>query len=177
MTKKVLCLALFCFLLNSCSEDIFTDDFTVQDHQFDDLTIQDHKPEVVKFHGSEIGMMENGKLVFNKSKKSILKSFQNLPGIAELKLTPERLEVVEIDGKSYLRIYSNNNYVSTTEIIMGDPNSKFHPIAEIGGTTCTSTDCASGGGCIPEGDYCTKCTTYNFMGVPSTGDCTRSTSN
>ena len=47
-----------------------------------------------------------------------------------------------------------------------------------GKTVCTSIACASGGGCVPNGDYCTKCVPSGVQeGSGLTGDCTRSTSN
>ena len=79
-------------------------------------------------------------------------------------------KIEKIDGDNYLRFYTSgdDDLVTTIAIEYNSKSASF----DTGGTSCTSRDCNSGGGCVPNGLYCTKCQNGPFGGV---GDCTRTT--
>lgn len=84
------------------------------------------------------------------------------------KLNYNKKEVVTIEGKPYLRMYSGD-LVSTTALEPISGNGDYYVL---GRTTCSSSACSSGGGCMPQSNgYCSPCN----KGL-SGGDCTRSTS-
>ena len=117
---------------------------------------------------SPIGELVDGKIKIEVSKAQILNAFENF--ISQNHLENEKpldVKVITLDNKKYLRIYSEKNEVSTLELIAENN------VLRTGSTVCTSTACASGGGCVPDGQYCTECRT----GVNGSlkGDCTRTT--
>ena len=87
-------------------------------------------------------------------------------------MEPKEIKIEDIDSEKYLRIYSNNDYVSTIALKLD--NESTYMMTE--STSCTSKDCASGGGCVPDGQYCTKCVKGESFGSPIYGDCLRTTS-
>ncbi len=117
---------------------------------------------------SKIGVENKGKVELNVSDEKIMETFRNFVKINELELVPRSFEVVNIDNANYLRFYSDNNQVSTIALLKNE-NGEF----QTGTTVCTSVACASGGGCVPSGVYCTKCLPLGPDG-PS-GDCKRTT--
>lgn len=64
-----------------------------------------------------------------------------------------------------MRYFSENDIVSTIALIK-DENDQYIT----GRTICKSVWSASGGGCIPDGEYCTKCERDGVL-----GDCERTT--
>lgn len=123
------------------------------------------------FSNSEVGYSDSNKIVFNLSNKQILSSFKFYSKRNSLNIEPLNCKVEKIDGNNYLRFYNKDNSVSTIALLSNELGKVM-----IGGTLCTSKDCASGGGCLPNGDYCTKCNTGSVLGSPISGDCIRSTS-
>lgn len=128
--------------------------------------------EMETVFNSEIGKMVDGKFEFTVTKESILASTKEMPTSKELNLKPKEVKIEEIEGKQYLRIYSDNDYVSTIALKFDSEGARM--MTE--GTSCTSKDCASGGGCVPNGQYCTKCVKGESFGSPIYGDCLRTTS-
>lgn len=128
---------------------------------------------------TEIGLIKDGKVVLDIADSDLINKFQKYSNDFKLGVEPVSVEVVTIDSNHYLRFENTNNSVSTIALVKVQiPNErKLHVGVELGNTVCTSTDCASGGGCVPNGDYCTKCQKGSVMGSPIYGDCTRSTSN
>ncbi|WP_290859304.1 hypothetical protein [Flavobacterium sp.] len=119
------------------------------------------------FFGAKIGVLKNKEVQVVVTKDDILKFAKEALKDTKLDLKPFDYKIIEEKGVKYLRIYSQNNYVSTVELLEDKNNS-----LKVANTVCTSTACASGGGCIPNGSYCTACEYSN--GLP--GDCTRTTS-
>lgn len=122
------------------------------------------------FIDSPIAINGNGILRLNVTEDNILNVFKEYINNYKLNLKPESFKIVTIENKKYLRFYNSDNSVSTIELIQDKDN-----IYKTGSTVCTSTSCASGGGCVPEGVYCTKCQPYG-PDSPITGDCVRTTS-
>lgn len=120
------------------------------------------------FGDAEIGIREGNKLQIVVSKKQILDYAKEALKDTRLNLTPYDYKIIEQDGQNYIRVFSNNNYVSTAELLEGE-----NGILRIGKTVCTSTQRATGGGCVPNGVYCTPCIPPNAPGL--SGDCTRTT--
>jgi hypothetical protein len=133
---------------------------------------EQNKSFMEKFSKSEVGYSDSEKIIFNPSNEQILTSFKSYAKKNSLEIEPLTFKVEKIDNKDYLRFYNKDNSVSTIALIVNESGKVM-----LGGTVCTSVDCASGGGCVPSGDYCTKCVTGTILGQTQYGDCKRSTSN
>tara|TARA_R110002051_G_C8500837_1_gene464737 strand:- start:137 stop:643 length:507 start_codon:yes stop_codon:yes gene_type:complete len=120
--------------------------------------------------GSKIATEKNGKIILNVSDERILETFKKFNTTNNLQLEPKSFKVINVDGNNYIRFYNKNNQVSTISLIKGNDN-----YYTTGSTVCTSTACASGGGCIPNGDYCTKCRPEGTPPGSPDRDCTRTT--
>ncbi|MEO0468643.1 MAG: hypothetical protein AAF206_03410 [Bacteroidota bacterium] len=122
---------------------------------------------------SQVANVVDGKLKLSIEQGAILAAAQEIDVVQTLQLVPHDAKIEEIDGKHYLRIYSSEDYVSTIELIADPSNPLSFVAAEV---VCSSSDCASGGGCIPDGQYCTKCITgQDWWGNDIIGDCHRTT--
>lgn len=119
------------------------------------------------FTGSPIGIVENGEFKITVPDEEIMRAAKKFSDKFKLELNPISVKVIEIDQKKYIRVFSPDNYVTTIEIISDGSSLK------LGETLCSSTVCASGGGCVPDGQYCTKCLYANGA---NSGDCSRTTS-
>lgn len=78
---------------------------------------------------------------------------------------------MEIEENFYLRFYNDDTSASTVALIESKSeglNSTHLPFA-VGGTICSSLDCANCCGCIPDGLYCKTCSL-------NSDDCSRTTS-
>jgi len=120
------------------------------------------------FVGAEIGIVKGEKMDVMVSKKQILELAEVTLKDTKLNLKPYDYKIIEENKTKYLRVYSNDNYVSTVELIVTDEG-----VLKTAQTVCTSTACASGGGCIPNGSYCTPCVDPRTQG--QAGDCVRTT--
>ncbi len=161
--KKIFFLFSFLFVLFSCETD--------EKNLVDATAKLDAK--FASFTGSIISYEDNDKNVVKVSDGKLMQVFKKFVADNKLNLEPLHYKIETIDDKEYLRVYSKNNYVSTVDLIKTDSNRRA-----TGKTVCTSIACASGGGCVPNGDYCTKCVPSGVQeGSGLTGDCTRSTSN
>ncbi len=107
-------------------------------------------------------------LSFEASK--VLDVFNKFSEKYDLGIRSTALEIIEVDKEKYLRFYGEENMVSTIALIK-EPNGSYRS----GETVCTTVNCASGGGCIPSGSYCTECRPHGPSGP--LGDCKRTTSN
>lgn len=116
------------------------------------------------FFGSKIAVSKGTDLEVVVEKVDVLFYAEEALKDTGFNLKPKDFKIIDQNNKKYLRIYSNDDYVSTVELILENGSYK------IAKTVCTSKVCASGGGCIPNGDYCTAC--EYAKGTPST-DCTR----
>lgn len=156
-TIKVLLCLLVLTALSCEKEDNGVDVNTVEfelDSTFKSLT------------NSKIGFEKDGEIVLGVSNGLIMKEFKKLVTKSGLELKLQSFEVVSIDNNKYLRFYSEGDNVSTIALIKDD-NGNYRT----GSTVCKSKACASGGGCVPNGLYCTECKWPN--GNP--GDCERIT--
>ena len=102
---------------------------------------------------SKIGFEKDGQLVLGVSNDLIMKEFKNFVTKSDLELKPQSFEVISVDNNEYLRFYSKGGEVSTLALLK-DLNNQYRS----GTTVCTTQNCASGGGCLPNGSYCSKCT-------------------
>ncbi|MDO5656665.1 MAG: hypothetical protein Q4G27_11065 [Flavobacteriaceae bacterium] len=113
-----------------------------------------------------IGKYTNGQIVLDYSSDDMLEIFeQDLMDIYN-ETKPVSVKVIEINNKDYLRFFNNDETVSTIELFTENN------IVYTGKTVCTSKICASGGGCIPDGEYCTKCEKLAEDCVRTTSDLT-----
>lgn len=130
--------------------------------------------EFINFTGNVLSY-ENDEKTISVSNSKLIETFKEFVAENNLKIEPLYHKIESIDGKNYLRIYSKDNYVSTVDLIKTNLTNRQ---ITIGKTVCTSKICATGGGCIPNGDYCTEFIPPNTQpGSGITGDCSRSTSN
>ncbi|RZK04295.1 MAG: hypothetical protein EOO46_16910 [Flavobacterium sp.] len=162
LAKKLFAIIFIVGLLSSCDEEPSSGK---QDQRIG-LKLQ----KMSSFTDAEIGILENKQLKILVSKNQILSYAKEALRDTKLNLTPIDYKIIEDNNKNYIRVFSKNNYVSTAELIINE-----NGVLKVGKTVCTSTACASGGGCIPNGSYCTACTPPNSPGLPGSGDCTRTT--
>ena len=156
-TKKVLLLLVFFMLLNFV---------------FVACKSSENKVELKKmesFANAEVGVLQGETPIILVSKNQILMFAEEAIKDTNLNLKPFHYKIIDENSKKYLSVYSNDNYVSTIELVVTDSN-----ILRTGKTVCTSTVCASSGGCIPDGSYCKPCVDHRIQG--QTGDCVRTTS-
>ncbi|MFK5983014.1 MAG: hypothetical protein QM499_08880 [Flavobacteriaceae bacterium] len=120
---------------------------------------------------NKIGIEKNGTFTLNVLNDDVINAFKKFSLKNDLNLKPLSFKVIIIDNNEYLRFYNENNQVSTIALIKDDSGHY-----KTGGTVCTSSACSSGGGCVPNGLYCTPC---KPQGPDSSvnGDCKRVTSN
>ena len=162
--KKILFLFSFLFILFSCE----TEDSNVAE------ATAKLESKFAYFTGSVISYEDTNKNTIKVSDDKLMQVFKEFVKENKLNIEPLYHKIETIDGKEYLRFYSKGNYVSTVDLLETNTNQS----KTTGKTVCTSVACASGGGCIPNGDYCTVCTPPNVQpGSGLTGDCTRTTSN
>ncbi|WP_299216107.1 hypothetical protein [uncultured Dokdonia sp.] len=117
----------------------------------------------------KIGNDIDNNVTLDYSNSDILSTFAIFSIKNKLDLQPQSMEVIDVDSQKYLRIYSKDEKVSTIALIK-DENGHYRT----GETICTSSQCSSSGGCLPNGQYCTKC--IPNPNSPLKGDCTRTTS-
>lgn len=157
---NIIFIALFSIILFSCESD--------KTENKKETKIEAPK-QMKSLTNSQIGSEENGKLKLFFNEEQLLQVAREFILLNDLDIEPEYVNILEIDQKKYLRIYSKNDFVSTVELLLNTSTSTYWT----GNTVCTSSQCASEGGCLPNGDYCTECRT----GVDGNlkGDCKRST--
>lgn len=117
-----------------------------------------------KFVGNTVAYKNNDTVKLGVSEAKLIESFNNYNDEFELNSKAISLELIEIETKHYIRFYNDDKSVSTVALLKSDSNKLV-----FGGTICKTTSCSSCCGCVPNGDYCTKCE-YN------TSDCSRTTS-
>lgn len=112
----------------------------------------------------------DGKIALLASKESIINAAKNYSNKYRLGIEPIDMKVLELDDKAYLRIMSKDGKASTIELTYNKDKGTYQTRS----TLCTSSDCSEGGGCLPNGQYCTKCTSSPSI-TDYKGGCTRST--
>lgn len=121
--------------------------------------------------GSTVAFKQNGIIQLGVSEEEILSSFNEYAQKSDFGTRAHSFTIEEIDEKNYIRFYNEDESVSTIALLP-KKNTEINsnsPIYEIGSTICTTTECANCCGCIPSGDYCTRCEV-------SVLDCKRTTS-
>jgi len=158
--RKILFILLVALIFQACENDNNTEDESVDFNlSFDKLT------------NSKVGQELNGEFVLGVSNKSLLSTYKKFATKFNSDIEVQSVAVITIDNKKYLRFYFDNGMISTIAIIK-DRNGLYHT----GNTICESVDCASGGGCIPEGVYCTECKPNRpSQPISTKGDCKRTT--
>jgi len=126
--------------------------------------------ELKSLTNGEIGVKNNGKATLGVNEDEILKVAKEFMARTDLKLEPISAKIEFINDRTYLRIYSKEDYVSTVELTYNHSTGTYWTES----TVCTSRVCASAGGCLPNGQYCTECRYGNDGNLK--GDCSRSTS-
>ena len=85
------------------------------------------------------------------------------------------IKLKQLMVKKHLRFYYKDNYVLTIDLL--ELNSVDGRVGT-GKTVYTSQACATWGGCVPNGNYCTPCVPPTVQtGSGLTGDYSPSTSN
>lgn len=156
---QVVFLAIFFVLLFACNK---TEEKTLQ--TLDQLS------------GTQIGYFENNEFVFTVPEESILEAAKKIEAIEKAGAIPTNIAVEMINRKPYLRIYANNNSVSTLSLIQEQNGNARKPLPyfNIGTVACTSNYCYSGDGCVPDYPYCTPCIRQDANGQ-DVNECIRST--
>lgn len=126
---------------------------SMKTYNFDELT------------SSAIGYEKDGKVELGASDYKIMETFVLYSILHDSELKPKSFEIIEIDGLNYLRFHSENDIVSTIALIKNEDDQYI-----TGRTICKTEWCSSSGGCIPKGEYCTKCEKDGVV-----GDCERTT--
>ena len=168
MKEYVFILLLFSFLFSCENEDVKRENSSAVEIELARKNLSTNSLATYSFAeltNSAIGYDDNGTIKLGVPNEKILETFFWFSRLHSSKLTPKSFEIVEIDGLNYLRFYSENDIVSTIALIKNENDQYI-----TGSTVCESVRCASGGGCIPDGLYCTKC---EINGIP--GDCKRTT--
>lgn len=111
-----------------------------------------------------IGYEKQGKVELGVSDQKIMETFVLCSMLHNSELNPKSFEIIKIDELYYLRYFSENDIVSKIALI------KHKYDQYIQERRYATVRCASGGGCIPDGQYCTEC---ERNGIP--GDCKRTT--
>ena len=138
--KKVILFFIVIFIASCQSEDREITDTTDSSNKIESLNL------------SEIGTKKGNDIVLNVSKEMLLEVFRADSKRYMLEINPVSCKIEKINEKDYLRFYNEDDTVSTIELLV-DRNGNV----TTGSTICTSKICATGGGCVPDGQYCTKC--------------------
>ncbi len=137
--KRIVALFLVILVFSSCVNN---------DDSFDHENIDSSFKEITN---STVGYENNEEVIFAVSKELILEKFIEFAKENNIDIIPTSFEVIEIEGKKYLRFYGD--HTASTIALFKDRNNKYIT----GSTICTSSACAFGGGCLPEGKFCTAC--------------------
>ncbi|MEP6260502.1 MAG: hypothetical protein ABJ092_02910 [Gillisia sp.] len=155
MKAKLHLFLLFCITLFSC-----------QTGNLKPSSSENVSSEMGDFTYSKIGVEENGTLKLLVTENSILKSSKRFSSKLGQDINPQSLTIESINGKKFLRIFNDDNTVSTVELTLDNSNFYF-----TGGTICKSKPNSPGEGCVPKGEYCTP----SSKGTDSGEFCERTT--
>ncbi len=163
---NLLCLVLFLF---SCgNEDVKLEESNVVATEMARKNLSINSTKTFNFDeltNTAIGYDNEGKVELGVTDYKIMETFILYSKLHNSQLNPKSFEIIEIDELHYLRFFSEDDIVSTIALVK-DGNDQYIT----GRTICESKRCASGGGCIPDGQYCTKCEVNTLP-----GDCKRTT--
>ena len=128
------------------------------------------------FVGTKVAYKNEKSVKLEISNDELINSFNTYSSKYGLNKRGESFEMLEIEGKYYIRFTNTDDSVSTVALL--NHSSKFRNqnnkignfnIMYIGETVCTTEACSACCGCIPDGSYCTNCEL-------NARDCTRTTS-
>lgn len=156
--KKVILFFILIFVASCNSEDKEITNTTKSNNHIERLNL------------STIGTKKGDDIVLNISKDMLLEVFRADSKRNMLEINPVSCKIEKINKKDYLRFYNEDDTVSTIELLV-DENGNV----TTGSTICTSRACATGGGCVPNGQYCTKCVPDGAGPQHPGGDCHRTT--
>lgn len=156
--KKVILFFIVIFIASCHSED------------YEITKTPDSSNKIENLNLSKIGTKKGDDIVLNVSKEMLLEVFRADSKKYILGINPVSCKIEKINAKDYLRFYNEDKTVSTIELLV-DGNGNV----TTGKTICTSDICATGGGCIPDGQYCTKCQPPGQPPAHPGGDCLRTT--
>lgn len=139
MKAKLHLFLLFCITLFSC-----------QTGNLKPSSSENVSSEMGDFTYSKIAVEENGTLKLLVTENSILKSAKRFSTKIGQDMNPQSLSIETILGKKFLRIFNDDNTVSTVELTLDNAN-----LYSTGGTICRSKPNSPGEGCVPQGEYCT----------------------
>lgn len=122
-----------------------------------------HADNTLKIDNVSINLLDIGKI-----QQGIRSDLEISNGDFKGDIATVKTSLLRIEDTYYLRTIHSNGYASTTLLIKGvSKKARTVTSTSILGVTCTTKSCASTPDCLPQGDYCTKCT----------GDCTKTVSN
>lgn len=157
MKKSFYLLIVVPFLLLSCENNRIEEN--------NDNSSKSTLSEMPELLGSEIALMKDSVVQLTVSESSVMAAAKSFFKKTDLQTEPVSFKIIDVNNNKYLRFYNEDNTLSTIELIV---DSTSHKII-LGSTICTSDVCVSGGGCVPDGVYCTECN-------GGLGDCKRTTS-
>lgn len=169
MWKYLNLLCLFLFLFSCGDEDVKQEETNAVVTEMARKNLSSNSTATYSFDeltNSAIGYDNEGKVELGVTGQKIMETFILYSKFHNSELTPKSFEIIEIDELHYLRFFSEDDIVSTIALVK-DENDQY----VTGRTICETVRCASGEGCIPDGEYCTKCEINGTL-----GDCKRTTS-
>ncbi len=116
------------------------------------------------FTGTKVAYKNEKSIKLAISNAELINSFTEYSSKYGLNKKGKSLEILEIEGKYYIRFTNIDDSVSTVALL--NSSSKFKgeknrvgnfDLMYIGGTVCTTEACSACCGCIPDGSYCTNC--------------------
>ncbi|WP_298424506.1 hypothetical protein [uncultured Kordia sp.] len=123
--------------------------------QMEDTIAKDFTVE--KFTGNKIAYKYNDNVSLGVPKTKLITSFNNFSRELGLDKKALSVEILEVEKEYYIRFYNEDKSVSTVALLPVENSKNDQHIFSIGKTTCHSTACSNCCGCLPKGDYCTKC--------------------
>lgn len=161
MRKNIILICVLAFISLSCEQE-------VNNEKINESLELNKNFSFERLANSPIGIEKNGKIELGVPDEKIMETFKEYAKMHSPDINPKSFEIINLDNAFYLRFYSDKNIVSTIALLKDESNQYM-----TGGTVCETVACASGGGCVPQGAYCTECRP-NGPDNPK-GDCKRTT--
>ena len=160
--KKILLLFGILIISLSCESD---------ETNSDDSQMFTRNIELKSMMKAQVGKIDNkGIIHLTATDASIRQQAQMFLRKSDENANLTEYHVESIDDKEYLRWSGDNGRVATVALIINPQNGDV----SLGETVCESNACSDGGGCVPNGLYCTSC--IPNPALPNyKGDCKRTT--
>ncbi|WP_179375960.1 hypothetical protein [Winogradskyella wichelsiae] len=168
MNKVILSAVLILFFV-SCSND---DEYEA--NEVVEIIQNDFKVE--KFTGNTVAYIVENQINVSVPNEMLINSFNKYSAMTQLNKVATSVDLMEVENKFYLKFNNTDKSASKVALIEKKSNKNFKisqnslSFMRLGGTVCTSEGCAHCCGCLPNGDYCTKCDRWQQ------NDCKRTTS-